>query len=320
MVILEIMKKIYMKQFLLALGFVSLVVASCEPYEDFTNDFDYSIVYFGTQKPLRTIVAYDEMTFKVGVAMGGKRANNKEEFADFAIDPTLLNDVDGADAFTLLPESYYTLSDASKMIIPKGKFIGDVTVTLNRELFTNDAAATGNTYALPLRITNTSLDSIASGGLDSDGNPDSSRPPRDYTILVVKYISPYSGTFYHKGTQRELDAGGNVVNEIVYNNVDLIKNQTWGLTTVDRNSVRTPGIGAVTGQNFIINVNESDNSVSIDAPSVGISNLLGSGSYTPTTGTFELQYSFTFGGKNYQVTDTLIVRRPPEQDLVFEVW
>lgn len=312
------MKYIYMKKIMFLIGLIGVSFISCESYEDFTNDFDYSIVYFATQKPLRTIVAYDEMQFKVGVAIGGKRENTKDEFADFVIDPTLLSTVDGADAFTLLPEGYYTLSDDDKMIIPKGEFIGDVTVTLDRDLFTNDADATSNTYALPLRITNASLDSIASGSFDLDGNPISAR--KDYTILVVKYISPYSGTFYHKGSERELDGTGAVVNEIVYNNADLSRNQTWDLSTVDRNSIKTPGIGNNSAQNFVINVNETDNTVTIDSPSGGVTNLLGSGTYITETGTFNLSYSYTLGGKNYEVTDTLVVRRPPEQDLRFEEW
>ena len=34
-----------------------IALTSCEKYEDPTTDYDYSAVYFGTQKPLRTIVA-----------------------------------------------------------------------------------------------------------------------------------------------------------------------------------------------------------------------------------------------------------------------
>lgn len=314
------MRNLKLKKTLFKIALVGVLFHSCDSYEDFTGDFDYSIVYFATQKPLRTVVAYDEMQFKVGVAIGGKRENSEDEFADFVIDPTLLGTVEGADTFTLLPESYYSLSDDSRMIIPKGEFIGDVTVTLNKDLFSNDVDATSNTYALPLRITNSSLDSIASGALDVDGNPDLARPPRDYTVLVVKYISPYSGTFYHKGAEREIDETGTVVNEIVYNNADLTENQTWLLSTVDRNSLRTSGIGNNPAQNFVINVNENDNTVVIDSPSDGVANLSGSGAYVPETGTFNLSYSYTLEGKNYEVMDTLVVRRPPEEDLGFEEW
>lgn len=303
------------KKICLALIVIGAAFTSCEPYENFTKDFDKTTVYFSSQKPLRSIVSYDEMAFKVGVTLGGKRANNVDEFADFEIDESLLTNVDGADVFTLLPEAYYELSDASKMVISSGDFIGDVTVTLNRDLFTNDPLATQNTYALPLRITNSSLDSI--GGFDPDGTV--LDMPKDYTILVVKYISEYSGVYYHKGTQKEVDDSGIVVNEEVYNEADLVKNETWQLTTLDRNSIRTSGIGTVNNKNFVIHIDEMDNTVSIDTPSNDVTNLVGSGS-VDVDRSIIINYSYTFGGKNYEVEETLVLRQPVEQDLRFEEW
>jgi len=299
----------------LTLIVIATVFSSCEPYEDYIEDFDNTTVYFSSQKPLRSIVSYDEMAFKVGVSLGGKRVNTVDEYADFEIDPSLLNTVSGADGFTLLPSSYYQLSDDSKMVISKGDFIGDVTVTLNRELFTSDPLATQNIYALPLKITNSSLDSI--GGFDPDGTI--LDVPKDYTILVVKYISAYSGVYYHKGTQKEIDASGAVVNETVYNTTDLIDNQTWELTTVDRNSVKTPGIGAANNQNFVINIDESSNVVTVDSPSSGVSNLVGSGTVNEDR-SITLSYSYTLGGKDYQVEETLVLRQPVEDALGFEEW
>ena len=303
-------KKICLTLFVAALAF-----SSCEPYEDYITDFDNTTVYFATQKPLRSIVSYDEMTFKVGITMGGKRENTVDEFADFEIDESLLTTVSGASGFTLLPASYYELSDASKMTISKGNFIGDVTVTLNRDLFTADPLATQNKYALPLKITSSSLDSI--GGFNPDGTVLSS--PKDYTILVVKYISEYSGTYYHKGTQKEVDATGAVINETVYNEADLIDNTTWTLTTVDRNSVKTSGVGAVNNQNFVINIDETTNAVTLDTASSGVSNLVGSGTVNEDR-SISLEYSYTSGGKNYEVEDTLVLRQAVELDLRFEEW
>ncbi len=307
--------KIHINKIALALIVIATVFSSCESYEDYTEDFDKTTVYFSSQKPLRSIVSYDEMEFKVGVSLGGKRVNAVDEYAEFEIDPSLLNTVSGASNFTLLPASYYQLSDNSKMVISKGDFIGDVTVTLNRELFTNDPLATQNIYALPLKITNSSLDSI--GGFDPDGTILDA--PKDYTVLVVKYISAYSGVYYHKGTQKEVDASGAVVNETVYNTTDLIDNQTWELTTVDRNSVKTSGIGATNNQNFVINIDENSNAVSIDSPSSGVSDLIGSGTVNEDR-SISLSYSYTLGGKYYQVEDTLVLRQPVENDLGYEEW
>src|SRR3989337_1576313 len=153
------------RSILVASGILLTSLFSCEPYEEYVKDFDYTVVYFGSQKPLRTIVAYDDMQFKVGVTLGGKRENTVEEFATFEIDPSLLENPDlmGDNNFTLIPPEYYSLSNANTMVIPKGRFIGDVTVTLNREAFTSDPLANLNTYALPLRLITTSADSISSG-------------------------------------------------------------------------------------------------------------------------------------------------------------
>lgn len=299
------MIQIKLKKISIALLLLGLMTVSCEPYEDFTTDFDYTTTYFGTQKPLRTIVSYDDMKFKVGVALGGKRENKIDEYVNFEIDENLLTTVDGASGFTLLPESYYELSDNSQMIISKGEIIGDVTVTLNRDLFTSDPLSTQNTYALPIRLLDSSLDSILA--------------TKNYTVLVVKYISEYSGVYYHKGIQKELDNSGAVVNEIEYNESELINNQTWELSTVDRNSVRTPGIGALNNQNFVINIDESNNTVTVDSPSGGITNLTGSGTVNEDR-SITLNYSYTSGGTEYEVEDTLVLRQPVENDLRFEEW
>ncbi|AWW32697.1 hypothetical protein DN752_22535 [Echinicola strongylocentroti] len=307
--------KIYIGIFLLLTG-----LFSCEPYEDYLGDFDYSIVYFGTQKPLRTIVAYDNMEFKVGVALGGKRSNEVDEYADFSVDPSLLDDdtfTEGND-FELLPADYYSLSNDSRMVIPAGKFIGDVTVTLDREAFTSDPKALSTTYALPIRITGSSLDSISSGNYDEAGNV--INPPKDYTILVVKYISPYHGTYYHKGTQQELDENGELIEETVYNNDDLSKNGTWALSTVDRTQVMTPALGDNISGSMVLNVNESNNEVAISTTDDNIVDLVGTATYNADERTFYLDYSFTRNARNFTVQDTLVLRRAPELDLGFEEW
>src|SRR5690606_30900262 len=135
------------------IGLLLIVVASCSPYDEFTEDVDFSIVYFGTQKPLRTIVAYDEMSIKVGVALGGKRTNETGETVDYVIEPALLEDLDiiGNHQFELLPSDYYTIEGA-EMVVPAGEFIGDVTVRLNTALFTADEKSLTNHYAIPLKI------------------------------------------------------------------------------------------------------------------------------------------------------------------------
>ncbi|MAZ28224.1 MAG: hypothetical protein CL868_14260 [Cytophagaceae bacterium] len=307
-----------MRKTIYALILVSLVTISCEKYEDYVEDYDFTIAYFNTQKPLRTVVSYDQMDFKVGVAMGGKRYNTVQETATFTIDPSLLdNDVlAGAEDFTLLPPSYYTLSDENTMVFPEGRYIGDVTVMLNRESFTADTLATTNTYALPIRVTETSLDSIASGTYDDEGNQIIA--PKNFSIVVVKYISKYHGTYYHTGTQTETTFSGEI-NEVTYSTSDLIDNDLWKLNTINANTVETSGIGDFDDASLLITIS-SDDSVSLSTNSNDITELSGSGTYNPDENTISIDYSFTRDGNEYSVTEVLYQRRPPEEDLTFEEW
>ncbi|MGV3505498.1 MAG: BT_3987 domain-containing protein [Adhaeribacter sp.] len=300
---------------LLALGFLS-----CEKYEDYIKDYEFSAVYFATQKPLRTIVAYeDNMSFKVGVALAGKRANLEPEWVTYQIDPSLL----AGTGFTLLPEAYYSITndntgETNKMVVPKGKFIGDVTVTLNRQAFTADPLATQNTYALPLRLLETSADSILSGQFDASGNE--LIPAKNYTVLVVKYISPLHGTYYHKGVQKELNAQGGTVTETVFRNKDLSKNQTWDLSTLALEQVKTSGVGAFATPGLKL-TRKPDNTLTLEkAAGSAVTLLEGAGKYQPEKREFYLDYKFTNAGKTYQVADTLVLRQAPEKDLRFEEW
>ncbi|RAV28096.1 DUF1735 domain-containing protein [Sinomicrobium soli] len=293
-------------------------VISCEKYDDFTGDYEFTVAYFNTQKPLRTVVSYEEMQFKVGVAMGGKQYNKQEETATFVIDPSLLDNevMAGAGDFELLPETYYSLSDESTMIFPEGRYIGDVTVSLDREKFISDPLAASGTYALPFRITETSLDSIASGSFDDQGNQIIA--PKDFSVVVIKYISEYHGAYYHTGSQTERTATGET-SEVVYDNPDLIKNGLWNLVTIDATTVQAPGMGNFNDASLILNIDGED-SVHLSTNSNQVTGLSGSGTYHPEDRSISLEYSFTRDGNDYEVTEVLHLRRPPEEDLAFEEW
>lgn len=262
-------------------GILIVALISCEKYDDYIVDYKFSAVYFATQKPLRTIVAYDEMNFKVGVALGGKRANGDNEYAEFVIDESLLEDEDivkGND-FLLMPSEYYTLSNDSRMDIPAGEFIGDITVTLNKEQFTADELSITNTYAIPLRITNTSTDSILSDKV--------------YSILVIKYISEYHGTYYHKGIQTEVDENGDVVEKTLYSDSDLINNATWDIKTVNATTLSTPKAGTFGNGKLILSVDKTSNKVLITSGNNNIEITGQSGTYNPGDRQFYLDYDFT---------------------------
>jgi hypothetical protein len=280
-------------------------------YEDYIQDFDYSAVYFGTQKPLRTIVAYDEMKFDFGVAVGGLRSNNNENWAKFVIDANLLAAIDTVGLFKLLPAEYYTLSNNDTFTIPAGSLMGAVTLTLNADLFTADTLAHLKTYALPIRITETSLDSILVG--------DESNPALDYQIIVVKYMSKYAGSYYQRGVERKLDDSGNVVDEVIYRNKDLSKNLVKNTTTLAANTILTSGISNARAGGLKLTV-KPDNSVELDYSGAAVEFKSGSGTYNSEKNEFYLNYSFIANSANYSVSDTLILRQAPEKDLRFQEW
>lgn len=286
------------------------MISSCKKYAAYDTDFGITTTYFATQKPLRTIVSYGNMQFKVGVAMGGVRENTKDQTVTFAVDPTLLTTVAGAGSFTLMPSAYYTLSNSSTMTIAKGSFVGDITVTLNRSLFTSDVNAVNRFYAIPLRIVNSTTDSVLRGN--------ATVPAKDYTILVVKYISAYSGSYYHKGVEERIDASGNVLETKTYTNADLVKNQVWTLNTVHADTVTTSGAGVSTSGFLKLSINGT--SVTVGAGNAVVSSVTGTGTLDNTKKQFYLDYSFNIGANKFRVKDTLIQRNPPEQDLRFEEW
>lgn len=230
-----------MKAKLFFLLTVILSLTSCQKYEDFIEDFDYSTTYFAYQKPVRTVFS-DDLSIEIGVVLGGKRENKTDERVTFQIEPEMLQDVDyvGSNQFKLLPEDYYSLSDNNTIIIPKGKFLGTVRLTLNKEKFLMDPLAVESTYALPIRITESSTDQILKGDIEAG------IAAKDYTIVVIKYISEYHGVYYHRGQRTSYDNLGNMIETLKYvgeHEEDIyIKNLVWNLGTINASSLTTDGV------------------------------------------------------------------------------
>lgn len=306
-----------MKIRLLNFAFCGLCMAfslsSCEEYEDVTTDYDYSAVYFATQKPFRTIVADDNMDFRSGIVLAGKRENKKEEWAKFTIDPTLFETVDGADGFTLLPSSYYSMhlknEGDSTYYIPKGSFIGDIQITLNKDAFINDQLSTGKNYAIPLRIYETSVDSILYGNAYT--------PSKAYTIIAVKYILPEHAAYYGQGT--ETDESGTSTEYTITQGTPR-----W-METLSANELEIDALGSLTTTNGSNNkmkivLSQDRSSVHVETVEGGVAvNDLGS-TYDSESMTFNLKYSFQRSGSTITVSETLTARQEAEKELRFEEW
>ena len=296
-------------------GLVLLIATACEPYNNYIKDFGYSAVYFGTQKPLRTLVARDNkstLDFKLGVVLSGVLENKQNQWVKIEIDTTLFSTIAGADVFELLPEEWYNFDiEENKIIIPKNKFLGDFTISINKEKFTNDPASLNNTYALPVRITETSADSILQGNEIIAG--------KDYTMLVVKYISEHSGVYYIRGEQVELDANGNeiVSTKVEYYKQDWSQNKVRNFETVGVTSCEMNGVGNNDNQKMILKFSP-ENQISLESSTLTINGF--SSTYDKAQSAYNFQYTYDLTGKTFKVNEYLKHRNDPEKDLRFEEW
>ena len=281
-----------------------LLMTSC--YEDYVKDYDTSVTYFASQKPLRTVIADRDMAVRVGVAIGGKREVDKNDWAEFEIVPSLL---DGT-GLTLLPSTYYTLSDANTFRVSKTSLaVADVEIKFT-DAFYADAASVGIHYALPFRLKSSSLDEI----------------PEDmnYSIVAIKYMSTYHGTYYIKGKVNELSTTGEIVKTDVYENKDLSKNDTRNVNTLAKNVLLREGVGkdpVVTTEKVKMTF-MTDHTVKVETADGGIAITDGSGTFTDSQDKLEvsLKYRYVKAGKKYEVIETLIRRQDPLKDLRFEEW
>lgn len=300
----------------------SFLLTSC--YEDYIEDYDASIAYFSTQKPLRTVIADRNMEIKVGISIAGKRGIDRNDWAKFKIEPDLLDDT----PFTLLPENYYTLADPTTFRISnKNLAIADVGIAFT-EAFYNDPKSTEEFYALPFKIIESSLDSINTGVHDPEGNE--LIPAKDYSIVAIKYISNYHGTYYVKGKLDELDSNGNITNSTFYNKTDLNQNITRDIVTLSAKAIQRPGLAnlVVTDKEAVKMTITPDGNAEKIYP-ITVETAEGCIALSETSGTYygnknqpeiTLKYKFKKGNKVYSVEETLILRQDPLKDLRFEEW
>ena len=294
---------------------VLLVVSLTGCYDSFDNDFEYSTVYFASQKPLRTVIADTDMKIKVGVAIGGKRQVNANDWASFAIDSSLLVGT----TFTLLPSNYYKLANDSKMTNTNPNLaIADVEISFT-EAFYADPNSYQKFYALPFKITGHNLDSIAKGvgGVK-----------KDYSIVAIKAVSKYQGSYYVRGTMVRVNIDGTPgtlkTDSTVYNTPDLSRNIVRTVMSIDRYNIQRPGFANSTplpNEAVNITVSADGSNVSLNAGSTSLltqtSATLGNVDSQPE---FTLNYTINRSGFNFKVTEKLTRRQDPLKDLRFEEW
>ena len=244
------MKKI-IKIAVVLITFSVLYACKSQPLE--FPDFPYNTTYFPIQHPARTLVFGDYMyendddcTFRISAVHGGGYENKKNVTVGFVVDNSLTDNLYlSATSSVLLkamPESWYTLSSANQIIIPKGERSGGVTVTL-KDAFFEDPNSINTYWVIPLRMTSTTADSILVGD-PAVVNPDVRiaadwvTPPKNYTVFGVKYVNEWHGRYLLQGASVNKEADGSVVETITYRGRYLEESEVVGVTTVGRHQVR----------------------------------------------------------------------------------
>lgn len=333
------MKKIFVFLF-------SLALIACQDQPITFSDFDFQAVYFPVQLPVRTLSLGEDRLdnsldkqyiFDVGVTIGGMFENKWNWTVDYVLDPTLTENVFTNTTPELeilpLPTEYYTLNPQNTITIPKGSFIGTIRVQLTSAFFDDSLALTGR-YVLPLRLTNTSADSILMG-IPSKTNPDprvkadweSGKFPKDWTMYGIKYVNAYHGTYFHRGRDiRITTATGEVYDTVVFRNEfgHVEKDPTIELTSISRNKVISKGLGHLSGPDYSMTLsftNEQGTSgnVTISPNDNSPFNVTGSGQYFDKASSKEqwtmltwqsmyLNYTYDDDSLTHNIVDTLVFR------------
>ena len=272
------MKKI-IKNLFVVLGLVFLAT-SC--YDDYKTDYEYTATYFSMQSPLRYILMEDgkALPIEFGAMLSGRRENKVNESVIFEIDSTML----AGTPLKLLPSNYYTLSNESEITIHSGEKLGTIKVNFT-DAYLNDPKIHELHYALPLRIVDTSLDSIL--------------PDMDSTIIALKCQNDLYAAYRVKGVDY---APGKDTS--VYSDPDLHRNRHAISNIVSMDSLTFPYLGYDgTGKNNIkLSLNSGSVAVSAGTVMSGVA-VSGTGSYSKITeGACEGFYQFCL---DYAYTDTL---------------
>lgn len=232
------------------LAITGCVFTSCENQEWEFPDFEYTTVYFAYQTPVRTITFGEDVwdtsldnqgQCQIMATIGGVYSNDKDRTISIQVDNSIVDDITFADGSEIkaMPSEYYTLSDNNKIVIPKGKLLGGVTVQLTDAFFA-DPEATSGKYVIPVRMTDVQgADSILAG-VPLVENPrlavagDWDVQPKNYVLYAVKYISQYDSWYLRTGTDVYSDARGTVNRE--YDYIEHAQ-QVKAFSTLDKNSI-----------------------------------------------------------------------------------
>ena len=287
-----------MRKFIFLLFATATMLYSCEYGE---IEFSYpTSVYFYNQEYNRNIVVGEGLKFRVGVLLCGVISNNKSRVVKYTIDPSLVTNP----SKSVLPSNYYTLGHATDIVIEKGEFIGYLTVVMDSVAFLSDPKSLTGEYVLPVRIT---------GCQDVD----SVNASKNYILMSVSYWAKQHGNYTYSG-KAVRKTGNIVVDTLEYKDFPNIQNSirqliTVGPTTLSLVADMSPSSKDPAKNKFSFYVTVAPlggGNVTISSnPSSAIKvSPNGTSTYDAATKTFTLNYKYTDGIYDVEVSEQMVFR------------
>ena len=202
-------------------------LSSCYNTEHRFPDFEGgTTAYFAYQFPVRTIVLgndiYDNTLdnahkCQIWATMGGAY-HGRTATADIVVEESLCENLwftdeggNPSEPVRPMPADYYKL--ATNTISYQDDTRGYVEVQLT-DAFFNDEKATGNTYVIPILMTNVKgVDHILTGTPREGLSPSRTNTEdwevlaKDYVLYCVKYMNPWQGKYIRRGADRVTEQG-----------------------------------------------------------------------------------------------------------------
>ena len=266
---IKILNEKIMKKFI-AFIVVSVAMAAC--YPDYITDYVVSGIYFPYQTDVRTFVVGEGMKIEVGATLGGVTENTKDRNVTFAFDPTLISPatlavfkaaangyikdpVSTVSSFLQLPSNYYTISNATTMVIKAGQHMGSVVIKPDSATFLGDPATKVATYVLPFRITAADADTILA--------------LKRYAVIGLRYDNMLFGKYWHGGSALVNRPAKSDTTFKYYTTIPMNEAKIWTLSTNSPNSLNAPGyLDQVSGKpEMLLTLNGTDVAISTVAGS-----------------------------------------------------
>ncbi len=330
---------------LVLIVFLMTGIFSCQNEEWGFADFDYTTTYFPYQYPVRTLVLGDyyfdnsndnDHKFLIGAHMGGVYENKEDIVVTIGVDNSLADHVYnsvGGTPIKALPQSYYTLSNTSTIVIPRGEVFGTVEVQLTPAFF-EDTLAIGTNYVIPLRILNSTTDSVLMGKTQNPApDPrvaaDWTVAPKNFTLFGIRYMNEYHGKYLLRGASVIKAADGSTVETIVYRQKYVEQNPVVPVLTYRRNAVkysnsirRTDG-GSPGSFEMVLEFDSNGNAEVANSTRFTRFPVSGTGKFVEDAEEWGnkkhhaiyLDYQIQVGTETHQIKDTLVFR---DKAVVFE--